>query len=77
MNWTLSVENKLRPCKAKIKKSGNYMNALFHRWIGEGEAIVELENGQIHMVHPENIIFLDYPFNDYSWEDNGGTEKDA
>lgn len=22
-------------------------------------------------------IFLDHPFNDYIWEDNGGAEKDA
>lgn len=77
MRWVISAENKLRPCKAKIKKSDNYKNALFHGWISDSEAIVELENGKIHMVHPENIIFLDHPFNDYSWEDNGGCRKDA
>jgi len=77
MSWAVSIENTLRPCRVKIKKSDNYKNALFHRWIGDGEAIVELENGQIHIVHPENIIFLDHPFNDYSCEDKGGAEKDA
>ena len=77
MSWTVRIENTLRPCQVKFAVYGDYTNALFHRWIGDGEAIVELENGKIHMVHPENIIFLDHPFNNYSWEDNGGAEKDA
>lgn len=78
MAMVVSVENnKLRPCKVKIQLYGNYTNALFHRWTNDDEAIVELEDGQIHMVHPENVIFLDHPFVEYIWDDKGGAEKDA
>lgn len=77
MSWVVSIENKLRPCQVKFAVYGNYTNALFHRWTDDGRAIVELGDGHVRMVHPENIVFLDHPFNDYSWEDNGGDEKDA
>lgn len=77
MSWTIDVASKLRPCKVKIALYGNYTNALFHRWTGEGWAIVELEDGHVCTVHPESVVFLDHPFNDYSWDDNGGDEKDA
>lgn len=75
MIWTIAY--KLRPCQVKFAVYGNYMNALFHRWTDNGRAIVELDDGRVHIVHPENVIFLNSPFNDYSWEDNGGAEKDA
>ena len=75
----LYLENKLRPCYVQIKKDEK-KKGLFHRWnftsnVVEpspiinghpGSAIVELEDGKIVCVMPNNITFADSPFKEYS-----------
>lgn len=72
MSWT--IECKLRPCKIIYGFSDNCMKALFHTWTNDGEAIVESESGRCYKVHPERVVFLDHPFDEYIWDDNGGAK---
>lgn len=76
----LKIEMPLRPCY--VTAGDEEVKALFHRWCDTNtspiygrqtisvSAIVELEDGTIHTVYPENIKFLDDPFLNYIFPDN-------
>lgn len=76
----LKIEVPLRPCY--VTAGDEEVKALFHRWCDTNtspiygrqtisvSAIVELEDGTIHTVYPENIRFLDDPFLNYIFPDN-------
>lgn len=68
----LKVETYLRPCY--VAKEGKEVKALFHRWcdtiIRDEQtvsiaAIVEYEGGNVGLVYPDHIKFLDDPFLNY------------
>lgn len=74
----LEIKTCLRPCC--VTSGDEEEKALFHRWCDTNmspiygrrtsvAALVELEDGTIHTVYPENIRFLDNPFLKYVFPD--------
>lgn len=70
--------NNLRPCYISITRDKKRIKALFHCWHFTNSivtcntycaGIVELENGRIVEVLPENITFADCVFQDYCWDE--------
>lgn len=57
-----------RPCEVTIKFEVH--KALFHCW-GNGYAIVEMDDGSVLDVYPNQVRFLDSAakFNEYAWND--------
>lgn len=57
-----------RPCEVTIKLEVH--KALFHCW-GNGYAIVEMDDGSVLDVYPNQVRFLDSAakFSEYAWED--------
>lgn len=62
----ISIEVELRPCLVREEKS------LFHKWIiersGTTKGLVEDDRGQIHLVTPEDIQFIDSKIKEYIFE---------
>ena len=72
----INISMELRPCLVR-KKDGIYTKAFFHLWVQRLNwplGIVEYETGDIELVQPEMIRFLDTNFDLYYW---GGHQDDC
>ena len=82
MRNKIEVEEKLRPCYVLNDRKSDKKNALFHMWVewkglsidildSNIRALVEYETGQVDLVEPRRIIFIDSneKFKEYVWDD--------
>lgn len=57
----------LRGYKREKKSEGYTCNGLFHCWTSSGEAIVEYEDGTVHIRLVDEIRFCDGRFREYDF----------
>ena len=67
MNSEIKIVHELRPCVVSV--SGIVTKALFHQWTEEGNAILELENGECSTYAPWQIKFVDERIKDYCFRE--------
>ena len=86
MRNKIEVEEKLRPCYILGNRKSDKENALFHMWVewkvlsidildSNVRALVEYKTGQVDLVEPRRIIFIDSDekFKEYVWDDFADT----
>lgn len=64
----ITIEIELRPCLVGIEEK----KSLFHKWINEEagttKGLIEDEYGQVQIVEPNQIQFLDHKIKDYIFD---------
>lgn len=84
-NAMIITNSEYRPCGVYLR--GEVLRALFHQWATKQgvlpsgspystvQALVELEDGEVETVNPEDIKFIDskHLFEQFAW----GDEKEA
>lgn len=73
MNNEIKIVHELRPCKYRTGNVENgkivEINALFHMFDTDGNAMIEVESGQMMNVNGNNIRFIDGKFMNYCFDD--------